>query len=496
MKKTEKSWYLAISLLFVIPMLILFVVSLTDTDATVSADEKRDLASFPELSFESLLMGKFSSEFETYFADTFPFRENLLSSAKTINRFYYISFSGSGGAVVIPGGPDDNIGQGETLPSDAVEDTTATTPPKVTDTSDTAPGSTDSGSTEATTEGTTAATTPPATVMTPTSWLPVSAVSVAIGGQAEYDGSSNSGLIIYNSAIMERYYLSSSGLTRYAETLNRLKELLPEVNVFAMAVPKAIEFKAPASYSSGSCSGLKAMNIAYSALKDVIPVDVWSALDAHRDDYTFFRTDHHWTQLGAYYGYRALASVAGFYPHELSEYQTGTYEKFLGSLYAYVKSIPQGAALADNPDTLTYYLPLTQASAMRYDNQAMSGGYALNIITTTIKESFSNKYLCYLGGDQPLIHITNPAVDSARKLVIIKESYGNALIPFLTDHFADIYVVDPRQFNGDGQNAFDLLAFARDNGVTDILCVNSINSAQVFGNGYYMNRFLKMLPEA
>ena len=54
-----------------------------------------------------------------------------------------------------------------------------------------------------------------------------------------------------------------------------------------------------------------------------------------------------------------------------------------------------------------------------------------------------------------------------------KESYGNALVPFLTDHFEEIYVIDPRQFNTDGKPSLNLISFAKEHGATDILCVNA-----------------------
>ncbi|MBR6740284.1 MAG: hypothetical protein IKM04_04380 [Clostridia bacterium] len=507
MKKAENKWYIAIIIAFFLPMLAFFVISVSDTDAVRSESENRQLADFPDITVRSLLNGDFSADFEAYYSDTFPYREQMLSASKLINRFYYVTFRSEGTTVIVPGGPGNTIGDGETLPSDAFDNGTTEAPP-VTDQSTTPPVTDQSSSSsqdttrDQTTQGTTlpetsetTSTTPPATVMRPSSWVPVTSASVASGGKADHDGSSQSGLIIYNGAVMERYYMSKNGLTRYGETLNSLKTLLPEVNVFAMVVPKAIEYKAPSSYSSGSCSALNAMNAAYSALVDVIPVDVWSALDAHRDEYIYFRTDHHWTQLGAYYAYRALAEVGGFYANELESYQSGTYNKFIGSLFPYVKNIPQGAALADNPDSLTYYLPLTGATARIYYDQAMSGsGTAINLITTNIKDSFSNKYLCFLQGDQPLIHVTNPNIESERKLIVLKESYGNAIVPFLSDHFSDIFVIDPRKWNGEGEKSFDLIEFAKANGVTDILCVSSLNSAQVFGSGYYMNDFTNLLP--
>ena len=73
-----KKWYAAIIIAFLLPIYALFFYSAFDTDATVSDDEQRELATMPALSLRSVLSGDFGAGFETYYADTFPFREKLL----------------------------------------------------------------------------------------------------------------------------------------------------------------------------------------------------------------------------------------------------------------------------------------------------------------------------------------------------------------------------------------------------------------------------------
>ena len=64
----------------------------------------------------------------------------------------------------------------------------------------------------------------------------------------------------------------------------------------------------------------------------------------------------------------------------------------------------------------------------------------------------------------PVTHIVSETVKNGRVLLVTKESYGNALVPFLTDHFEEIYVIDPRSFNGDGEPTLNVVDFAKEHG--------------------------------
>ena len=85
----------------------------------------------------------------------------------------------------------------------------------------------------------------------------------------------------------------------------------------------------------------------------------------------------------------------------------------------------------------------------------------------------SAKYSMFIAGDNPISHIVSDTVKNGRVCIVTKESYGNALVPFLTDHFEEIYVIDPRQFNADGKPSLNLISFAKEHGATDIVCVNA-----------------------
>ena len=141
---------------------------------------------------------------------------------------------------------------------------------------------------------------------------------------------------------------------------------------------------------------------------DVVSVDVYDTLRNLKDEYIYYRTDHHWTQLGAYYAYTAFCEAAGFDAVPLEQFQTGRYDTFLGSMYTFTKGYPQSDVLKQHPDYLDYYLPIADTHARYYADGSLENGTPVSVVYTQLDESVSNKYLCFIGGDTPilsLIHI-------------------------------------------------------------------------------------------
>ena len=169
----------------------------------------------------------------------------------------------------------------------------------------------------------------------------------------------------------------------------------------------------------------------------MINVDVFPALAAHKDEYIYLRTDHHWQPLGAYYAAQEFAKAAAVPFADLSEYEVCKKEGFTGTMYGYTNYL---ADLKTYPDTFTYYKPKNQYSVQYYDEKftnpqkgPLFHEYAKDV----------NTYSTILGGDLNIAEITTD-VNNGRTLILIKNSYGNALVPFLTSSFSKIYVVDFR----------------------------------------------------
>ncbi len=504
-----KKWFAAIIFTFLAPIFALFFIAMLDTDATRSEDENRALADFPAFSLSALADGKFTADFETYYADTFPFRESLLGSSRTINSFYTLSFGGDENTLLVD--TDKNWDQGgslidftdPSLSSTAVTSATTapkTTEPTVTTTESAAQTTPDvTAATDDTTSVTTAATTPEPTTPATTTTLMTSWEEYAHPNPDEVpstgEASDTGAILMVGNAGMEHYYGVDSSLEYYANALNKVQTLLPNVRVHAMFCPTSIEFNAPAKYQAGTRSQLRAMNYAYSQLDvGIVAVNTWAKLYEHRDEYIYFRTDHHWTQRGAYYAYTAFCEAAGFVPHALEEYETGTVADFVGTMYTYTKKYPQSQRLLDNPDTVEYFMPINPSTMTIYRDATLTGGVTRSVIASPDYMAGlgkSAKYMMFIWGDNPVSHIVSETVDNDRVLIVTKESYGNALVPFLTDHFEEIYVIDPRNFNGSGEPTIDLVEFANRVGATDFLAINYAFSA----TPNFMKIFNQMLPE-
>lgn len=271
-------------------------------------------------------------------------------------------------------------------------------------------------------------------------------------------------IIVFPDSAMEMYSIAKTRLGEYAATINTFAAKVPDKKVYCMLVPTRIAFYGPEEYRTGSHSAPDGINIAYSQLSpSVTSIDAYSALLQHTDDYIYFRTDHHWTARGAYYAYSAFCDKNGLSHAPLSAYQSGRLDNFVGTMYRYTNS----ENLKNNPDYVEYFMPIVEASGEFYSSPAMSDGKPLRIISTNITDT-SSKYMCFIQGDKPLERIVT-SNQNGKKILVIKESYGNAMVPFLLENYNEVYVLDPRQ---DGVKDMNLTEFVNNNGINEILFIN------------------------
>jgi hypothetical protein len=238
-------------------------------------------------------------------------------------------------------------------------------------------------------------------------------------------------LLIFEDRLVELFGYSGRLIDKYSGAINGYREALGgHVRVFSLVTPTQIEFM-PEKYKSVSNSEYDAIQRVKETLADgVVPVDAYSSIAAHATEYIYFRTDHHWTARGAYYAYLAFADAAGFTPKSLDEYEELEYPNFLGYLY----SLAPSASLKSNPDTIYAY---------KYKGDLDTSQPLLR----SPGEGGSSTYSIFLGGDKPHMAIET-SVKNGRTAVIIKNSYGNAFIPWLAPHYENIVVLDPRSFTG------------------------------------------------
>ncbi len=164
-------------------------------------------------------------------------------------------------------------------------------------------------------------------------------------------------------------------------------------------------------------------------------VDFTGALTAHKDEYIFYRTDHHWTTLGAYYAYAAYVESLGMEPVALDSLSGIEVPDFYGTYFSKAKKFDAVA------DTITYY-PIADAGVI-IDGQEADGYYDLS------KFEVRDKYAAFLRGNNGYTVIKSgvrevPEGQEPSKILVIKDSYANSFVPFLLYNFDEVHVVDLR----------------------------------------------------
>ena len=285
------------------------------------------------------------------------------------------------------------------------------------------------------------------------------------------EGQKHDAMMVKGDTAYEMYYFNLKASNLYAETVNHTAEALgkkTDTKVYAVIVPllESMVFTDEMRQSiDPDWKNEKAALDYYEYLfsEDVYDVPVYDALLEHRDEYIFFRTDHHWTGRGAYYAYAAWARQKGIEPEKLDSYEKVEFPGFLGSLYSVCKE-PE---MKNNPDTVEAFRPKTAERMTFVDRDGNS--YSWPVINDVSDYKAGVKYGTFCGGDNPYSFIENPMVDNGETCVIVKDSYGNAFIPFLVDHYQYIYWFDYRYYSD------SILRFAKEHNATDLIFVNGIS---------------------
>ena len=414
---------------------------------TYSESEKRELTKFPEYSTESLLDGSYFDTISLWFSDTFPLRESLTKFNTLLKSFYGFD------SMAIHG----DLEVGDDIP-DIPEDIEETTEPA---TEETMPAET----TEEVTQSTQPQTTEP---LEKPDIKTQSLGAILIAGDSGY----------------EYYNFSNTLAPEFIRNVNSIKSASGnKSNVYSMIIPTSMDITLNDAIRAdiNSSDQKKALDYFNGSFKDCTPVTgIYESLRNHRNEYVYFRTDHHWTALGAYYAYEQFANAKGVTPVSLSSYSTASFDNFLGTFYI---NSGQSDALSKTPDTVVAYLPSNNTLCTVTESNGTS--YKWDVISDVSSYSSNLKYLTFIGGDQAIVEIENLDITEGETCVVIKESYGNAFVPHLIPHYKKIYVIDPRHYNG------TLSGFTQDKEIDDILFIANISTTR---NSVYidaMNNFIR-----
>ena len=191
-------------------------------------------------------------------------------------------------------------------------------------------------------------------------------------------------------------------------------------------------------------------------------VDMYSALSAHKDEYIFYRTDHHWTSLGAYYGFSALAESMGLPCPALDSYTDRhiVSEKFYGTTWS-----SSGFSWVD-PDTMETFVNAPEGlKVTSYPQGSPVEGKLYDFSFLEKKD----KYSMFMGGNCPM-HVIETGNEDKPSLLILRDSYMDSLIPFLLDDFSEIHVLDLRYYRA------SLKAYIEQNDFDNVLVCYSVSN--------------------
>lgn len=405
-----------------------------------SEKEKRSLAKYPSFTMKTFLNGEYFSDVSTWYSDTYPFRDALVSADQKLKGLYGIE--------------SKTMMVGEEKQADEI--------PDINDNTEAVTETTTAATTEAATEDTEAGATTEATTEKVREVDPPDSK----GMNEEIQNQIQQNLYVKGDAAYSVYYFGKENCTNYVAALNNVAaELKGQTTVYNILVPNnsgVMLSEDELSKLAGSDQE-QAIDYYYSIESDdVKTVDTIKTLREHNDEYLYFRTDHHWTQLAAYYVYQNFCKVKGIEAHDLTYYDKKEFKNFLGTFYSTLGNSNMEA----NPDTVDAYVPKGTNDMTFWDTDGKEWNW--NVIYDVDSWASSSKYMTFIGGDRPMEVIENPQIKDGSSCVVLKESYGNCFVPFLVDHYQTVYVLDYRY------TTVNVLDFVKEKQADDLIIINNI----------------------
>lgn len=267
---------------------------------------------------------------------------------------------------------------------------------------------------------------------------------------------------------------ANNGLN-YAAICNKYKKALGDsVNVYCMPIPTAVEYYCPDAAKGWTKPEYPVLNNMFAALdENVLAVNVYNILGEHYAEPIFSRTDHHWAPRGAYYAALMLGQVAKVPFMDLSHYDAHTVHGYVGTMATFsgekaVKQAPEDFIYytpRDCPYTTTYIQYKTQNHKIVGENAPAKGEFFHHY-----PDGSSGAYCCFMSGDSKITQVRT-AVENHRRVLIFKDSFGNAIPGYLFASFEEVHVIDFRFFDR------NILKYISENQITDVVFANNLTHA-------------------
>lgn len=423
--------------------------------------EKRELATFPIFDFDKLRTGQYTKEVSTWFSDSEPYRDRFMTLSLLFKDKLGMPKSETGVKLHgVTARPMEDLAEVHPEQETAVEEVAPKTDPSLPE--------------------------PPKDVPQETS------EDTNVEDIAKL---SNNGIIVFGKGENVRAIMAFGGGrnvgSTYAKVANTYQSTFGDgVRVYCMVIPTAAAFYCPDRAKKYTAPQRPVIDYIHSKLSpEVTVVDVYASLLAHTEEDIYLRTDHHWAPLGAYYAARQLAEVAGVPLPVLETFERKVVKGFVGTMYAFSQDISVKKA----PEDFVYHVPLGIAYETTYVQYLLDENFKVigeeaprkGKFFHHYKDGSSGAYSTFMGGDSKITKVKT-STDNARRLMILKDSFGNALPGYLFGSFEEVHVIDVRYFTR------NMIKYVEENAITDILFANNIFNCV---NSRLCNRYLTFLKQ-
>ena len=427
--------------LVTVMMTAFVVVFCTLPRSTYSELERRDLLRFPEFSWESLRNGSFTQSVSNWFSDSEPFRDVLMRGSMELKSLMAFKTQS---AVTFHAAQEEPVAVAETpLEVDLVGDQ-----------------------------------------------RDIEEFHNNVDANAKME---SAGVIVVGNAPDARALMAfknkNKGEKSYATTVNRYQTLFgSDVNVYCMIIPTAVEYYCPKNARSCTDPEFPVLTELYDLIDTTVQVvDLYDLMGEHVDEDIYLRTDHHWSPLGAYYAARQFAMVADVKVPELEDFESDTIKNYVGSMYGFSKDVN----VKKSPEDFVFYKPLNveyETTYIRYDldeDYQIVGEEKPHQGEFFVKTSGTGSAYCtFMGSDARITQVKTNS-ECPRRLLVMKDSFGNAIPGYLFGSFSEIHVIDFRYFT------YNIKDYITEHGITDILMANNISHVCSGAIGSAYKRFLE-----
>lgn len=169
-------------------------------------------------------------------------------------------------------------------------------------------------------------------------------------------------------------------------------------------------------------------------------IDVSTELNKHKTEKIYYKTDHHWTTLGAFYAFQAAAPSLGIEGDLSGKYVSYTVSDSFNGMLASKSGVNLG-----EKEQIDIYVPTEEDTDLIVDY--VDEGKRSTSLYDSSKLKEKDQYTVFLGGNSSLLDIRTVST-STKRLLLVKDSFANSFIPFLTPYYREIVVVDPRYYSG------------------------------------------------